>query len=66
MLDLQQRGCHNINLVSPTHNVLPILRAIFLAAKHGLRLPIVWNTGGYDSVASLKLLEGIIDIYCRI
>lgn len=63
MLMLQERGCHNINLVSPTHNVLPILRAIFLAAQRGLRLPVVWNTGGYDSVASLRLLEGIIDIY---
>ena len=63
MLGLQERGCHNINLVSPTHNILPILRGIYIAAKKGLRLPIVFNSGGYDSVASLRLLEGIVDIY---
>jgi putative pyruvate formate lyase activating enzyme len=63
MIMLQEKGCHNINLVSPTHNVLPILRGILIAAKNGLRLPIIWNTGGYDSVASLRLLDGIIDIY---
>ena len=58
MLNLQRKGCHNINFVSPTHNVAPILRAV----RQGLRLPLVWNTGGYDSVASLRLLHGIIDI----
>lgn len=63
MIMLQEKGCHNINLVSPTHNVLAILRAILIAARKGLRLPIVWNTGGYDSVASLRLLDGIVDIY---
>jgi putative pyruvate formate lyase activating enzyme len=63
MLGLQERGCHNINFVSPTHNVLAILEATLIAAQNGLRLPIVWNTGGYDSVASLRLLEGVIDIY---
>jgi putative pyruvate formate lyase activating enzyme len=63
MLNLQKRGCHNINFVSPTHNVAAILRALLIAARKGLRLPLVWNTGGYDSVASLRLLEGIVDIY---
>ncbi|CAB9516022.1 radical SAM domain protein [Seminavis robusta] len=63
MLHLQERGCHNINFVSPTHNILPLLRGVYIAAKRGLRLPIVFNSGGYDSVASLRLLEGIIDIY---
>eukprot|EP01065_Artemidia_motanka_P018389 TRINITY_DN21701_c1_g1_i1.p1 TRINITY_DN21701_c1_g1~~TRINITY_DN21701_c1_g1_i1.p1 ORF type:complete len:1023 (+),score=335.00 TRINITY_DN21701_c1_g1_i1:390-3071(+) len=63
MLKLQRRGCHNINFVSPTHNVLVILRGVLWAASHGLKLPLVWNTGGYDTVASLRLLEGIIDIY---
>lgn len=63
MLMLQEKGCHNINFVSPTHNVAPILRAVLIAAKKGLRLPLVWNTGGYDSVASLRILEGVVDIY---
>lgn len=63
MMLLQRKGCHNINFVSPTHNVLAILRAVLIAARKGLKLPIVWNTGGYDSVASLRLLEGVVDIY---
>ena len=63
MLNLQKRGCHNINFVSPTHNVAAILRAVFIAARKGLHLPLVWNTGGYDSVASLRLLDGIVDVY---
>lgn len=63
MLSLQKRGCHNINFVSPTHNLLAILRAVNIAANKGLHLPLVWNTGGYDSVAALRLLEGVIDIY---
>jgi len=63
MLSLQKRGCHNINFVSPTHNLLSILRAVNIAADKGLHLPLVWNTGGYDSVAALRLLEGVIDIY---
>lgn len=66
MLKQQRRGCHNVNFVSPTHNVLAIMRASLIAAQKGLRLPLVWNTGGYDTVASLRLLEGIIDIYMRI
>jgi len=63
MLSLQARGCHNINLVSPTHVVAPILAALLIAAEAGLRLPLVWNTGGYDSLAALALLDGVVDIY---
>lgn len=63
MLELQARGCHNINLVSPSHVISQILDAIYLAARKGLSLPIVYNTGGYDSIDTLELLDGIIDIY---
>ncbi len=63
MLDLQTRGCHNINLVSPSHVVPQILSALVIAAENGLRLPLVYNTGGYDSLAALQLLDGIVDIY---
>jgi len=63
MLELQARGCHNINLVSPTHVVPQILAAIEFAARAGLNLPIVYNTGGYDSLDTLLLLDGVIDIY---
>ena len=63
MLDLQAQGCHNINLVSPSHVVAEILDALVLATEGGLSLPLVYNTGGYDSLAALKLLDGIIDIY---
>jgi putative pyruvate formate lyase activating enzyme len=63
MLDLQQQGCHNINFVTPTHVVPQILEAIVIAAGDGLRLPLVYNSGGYDSVNTLRLLEGVIDIY---
>jgi len=63
MLALQARGCHNINLVSPTHVVAPILAALLIAAEGGLRLPLVWNTGGYESLAALALLDGVVDIY---
>ncbi len=63
MLELQAGGCHNINLVSPSHVVVPILEAVALAAPAGLRLPLVYNTGGYDSLASLSLLDGLVDIY---
>ena len=63
MLSLQERGCHNINLVSPTHVVPYILDALEIAASQGLSLPLVYNTGGYDSLETLKLLDGIIDIY---
>ncbi len=63
MLDLQRRGCHNINLVTPTHFVPHIVRALRIAVSKGLRLPLVYNTGGYESLATLKLLDGIVDIY---
>jgi putative pyruvate formate lyase activating enzyme len=63
MLALQDQGCHNINLVSPTHVTAPILAALLIAAQGGLRLPLVWNTGGYDSLAALELLDGVVDIY---
>jgi putative pyruvate formate lyase activating enzyme len=63
MLRLQEQGCHNINLVTPEHVVPQVLEAIALAARQGLRLPLVYNTSAYDALGSLKLLEGIVDIY---
>lgn len=63
MLRLQAAGCHNINFVSPSHVVAQILAALDIAAGRGLRLPLVYNTGGYDSAAALALLDGVIDIY---
>lgn len=63
MLLLQLRGCHNINLVTPTHQMPMILRAIKIAAEKGLNLPIVYNCGGYESLHLLKIIEGVIDIY---
>jgi putative pyruvate formate lyase activating enzyme len=63
MLELQSSGCHNINLVSPSHVVAQILAAVLIAARAGLHLPLVYNTGGYDSIETLKLLDGVIDIY---
>jgi len=63
MLELQARGCHNINFVSPTHFAPQMARSILLAAEQGLHLPIVYNTNAYDSVEVLKLLDGIVDVY---
>ncbi len=63
MLELQSHGCHNINFVSPSHVVPQILAGVYIAAEAGLRLPLVYNTGGYDSLATLQLLDGVIDIY---
>ncbi len=63
MLELQDRGCHNIGFVSPTHFAPQMARAILIAAEKGLHLPIVYNTNAYDSVEVLKLLDGIVDIY---
>ena len=63
MLDLQRRGCHNINLVTPTHVMPQILKALEIAVQRGLRLPIVWNCGGYESLEALQLLDGVVDIY---
>lgn len=63
MLELQQKECHNIGLVSPTHYSVPIFKSIKLAVEKGLNLPIIYNTNGYDSVEILKLYEGVADIY---
>lgn len=63
MIELQDRGCHNIGFVSPTHFAPQMARAILIAARNGLRLPIVYNTNAYDSVEVLKLLDGIVDVY---
>ncbi len=62
-LELQQRGCHNINWVSPTHFAPQLAKALLIAAERGLRLPVVYNTNAYDSVEALRLLDGIVDIY---
>lgn len=63
MLELQRAGCHNINFVTPSHVVPQILAAVHLAAQRGLRLPLVYNSSGYDRVGTLRLLQGIVDIY---
>ena len=63
MLELQRSGCHNINFVTPSHVVPQILAAIAIAAQNGLHVPLVYNSGGYDNVGTLKLLDGIVDIY---
>ncbi len=63
MLSLQETGCHNINLVSPSHVVAEILEALVIAVDQGLHLPLVYNTGGYDSPEALAVLDGVIDIY---
>ena len=63
MVELQDRGCHSINLVTPTHFLPQILSAIDTACASGLVLPLVWNCGGYESQAALTLLDGVVDIY---
>src|SRR5215470_15810499 len=63
MLELQDQGCHNINFVTPEHVVPQILEALPIAIKLGLRLPIVYNTSSYDSMESLRWMEGLVDIY---
>ena len=63
MLRLQAQGCHNINFVTPSHVVAQILAAVNIAAEQGLRLPLAYNTSGYDSPEALALLDGVIDIY---
>jgi putative pyruvate formate lyase activating enzyme len=63
MLALQAQGCHNINLVTPSHVVAQVIAAVAIAADGGLQLPLVYNTGGYDSPEALALLDGIVDIY---
>lgn len=63
MLSLQEQGCHNINLVTPTHQMPVILRSLLIASGKGLKLPIVYNCGGYESLQAIEILDGIIDIY---
>jgi putative pyruvate formate lyase activating enzyme len=63
MIALERQGCHNVNFVTPSHVVPQILEALLIAVEHGLRLPIVYNTGGYDNLHSLELLDGVVDIY---
>lgn len=63
MMDLQKEGCHNINFVTPTHVIPQILKAVDIACDMGLSIPLVYNSGGYDSMETLRLLDGIIDIY---
>lgn len=63
MLGLQEQGCHNVNLVSPSHQVPQILEGLLMAAQRGLRLPLVYNTSAYDDLDMLRLLDGIVDIY---
>lgn len=63
MLELQNMGVHNINLVSPSHVVPQILEALYVAVQRGLRIPLVYNTSSFDSLESLKLMDGVVDIY---
>lgn len=63
MISLQEKGCHNINLVSPSHFVPQLLKSLYIARKMGLNIPIVYNTGGYDNVDMIRILDGVIDIY---
>ncbi|MBC17325.1 MAG: radical SAM protein [Desulfovibrio sp.] len=63
MLELQKQGCHNINFVTPSHVVPQILESLPIAAAHGLSIPLVYNTSGYDALKTLRLLDGVIDIY---
>jgi putative pyruvate formate lyase activating enzyme len=63
MLALQSRGCHNINIVTPTHMVYAVVRALLVAVPRGLAIPLVYNSGGYDSMETLRLIEGVFDIY---
>jgi putative pyruvate formate lyase activating enzyme len=63
MLNLQEMGCHNINFVTPTHMIYPIVTALIKATEGGLRIPLVYNSGGYDSEEILKLIDGVFDIY---
>jgi putative pyruvate formate lyase activating enzyme len=63
MLGLQRQGCHNINFVTPEHVVPQVIEALVVAIDHGLRIPIVYNTSAYDSLDSIALLDGLVDIY---
>jgi putative pyruvate formate lyase activating enzyme len=63
LLDLQARGCHNINFVTPTHYVPQLIAALPYAIDVGFRLPLVYNCGGYESLEAIQLLDGIVDVY---
>lgn len=63
MMDLQRKGAHNLNLVTATHQIAAVVEALVIAAERGLRLPVVYNTSGYEHLETLKLLDGIVDIY---
>ena len=63
MLELQESGCHNINFVTPTHQIAQIVRSLPMAVEKGLKLPLVYNCGGYEAVETIRLLDGIFDIY---
>jgi putative pyruvate formate lyase activating enzyme len=63
MLALQDHGCHNVNFVTPSHVVAQLLEALRIAIDEGLQLPVVYNTGAYDSLETLKLLDGVVDVY---
>jgi putative pyruvate formate lyase activating enzyme len=63
MIELQDKGCHNINFVTPTHYMPQILEAVSIARKNGLSVPLVYNCGGYESLEALSILDGVIDIY---
>lgn len=62
-VELRERGCHNLNLVSPTHYLPNVLAALTLAAREGAGLPVVWNTSGYETLETLAMLDGVVDIY---
>ena len=62
-IELQDRGCHNINFVTPTHFAPQLVKLIKIAAERGLHLPVVWNCSGYENIEVIKLLDGIVDIY---
>jgi putative pyruvate formate lyase activating enzyme len=63
MLDLQEQGCHNVNFVTPEHVAPQLIEAIAAAAPAGLRVPVVYNTSAYDALSSLRLLDGLVDVY---
>ena len=63
MLRLQAAGCHNINFVTPEHVVPQVLEALLIAIPGGLRLPLVYNTGAYDSLETIRLMDGVVDVY---
>jgi len=63
MIDLQRRGCHNINIVTPTHNVPHLVKALRIAIGRGLHIPLLYNSSGYESLEVVKLLDGIVDVY---